>query len=324
MSGRVIVVGSVNVDLVVRAPRLPAPGETVIGGTFERHHGGKGGNQAVAASRLGVRTAFVGAVGDDDFGSAARTALEHEGVDVAALRTVHGQPTGVALVLVDDAGENLISVASGANAALEPADVRKALASLRLARGDVLLVSSEIPRPSVREALRGARATGALGILNPAPAPGLDRGIFGMSDVLTPNRAELASLVTEEGDRTGRPFAADYDPVRAAEGLLATSAEGAGVGLAVVLTLGRAGGLLVRVDGPALDLPAPAVSSVDATGAGDAFNGALAAGLAEGRTLPDAARRAIQAASLSTTIAGAREGMPSAEQLKAFARRAHN
>jgi len=172
----------------------------------------------------------------------------------------------------------------------------------------------------VREALRGVRTIGALGILNPAPAPGLDRAIFGMSDVLTPNRAELASLVNEEGDRTGRPFAADYDPVRAAKGLLATSAEGAGVGLAVVVTLGRAGGLLVPVDGPALDLPAPAVSSVDATGAGDAFNGALAAGLAEGRTLPGAARRAIQAASLSTTIAGAREGMPSAEQLMAFAR----
>src|SRR6478735_2456394 len=140
MSGRVIVVGSVNVDLVVTTERLPGPGETVVGGRFARHHGGKGGNQAVAAARLGATTAFVGAVGDDAFGGAARAALEDEGIDVGGLLTLPAEPTGVALILVDAAGENSIAVAGGANAALDSVQVRVALKRLVLTAADVVLV----------------------------------------------------------------------------------------------------------------------------------------------------------------------------------------
>src|SRR6187402_879483 len=143
MSGRVIVVGSVNVDLVAHADHLPAPGETVTGATFSDHDGGKGANQAVAAARLGAATAFVGAVGRDAFGMRARAALDHEGIDLTGLRTVDGL-TGVALILVDAHGENMISVASGANAALTAANVTECLEALAPAKGDVLLVGHEI------------------------------------------------------------------------------------------------------------------------------------------------------------------------------------
>ena len=148
MTGRVIVVGSVNVDLVATVDHLPAPGETVTGGRFAQHHGGKGGNQAVAAARLGAATSFVGAVGADDYGTAARAALEAEGVDVTELRTLPDQATGVALILVDARGENCIAVAGGANAALEPGHVRESLERLRPAAGDVVLVGHEIPTDS--------------------------------------------------------------------------------------------------------------------------------------------------------------------------------
>ncbi len=151
--GRVIVVGSVNMDLVVVADRLPAPGETVIGGRFSQHHGGKGGNQAVAAARLGASTAMIGAVGADAFGREARAALEAEGVDLGSLATVADEATGVALILVDGAGENAISVASGANGGVTPELVRAALGSLAPSRGDVILVGHEVPTASAHEAL---------------------------------------------------------------------------------------------------------------------------------------------------------------------------
>ena len=203
MAGRVIVVGSVNEDLVVSTERLPAPGETVIGGRFAQHHGGKGGNQAVAAARLGARTFFIGAVGDDAFGRAARAALEAEGVDVAGLFTLPDEATGVALIVVDEAGENSIAVASGANAALDSVQVRAALKKLDLKRADVVLVGHEIRTGATHEALRVARIAKATTILNPAPAHGLERPTLELADVLTPNEGELATLV---GGR-GRPSA---------------------------------------------------------------------------------------------------------------------
>jgi ribokinase len=314
-TGRVIVVGSVNVDLVVRSERLPGPGETVTGGTFARHHGGKGGNQAVAAARLGAPTAFVGAVGDDPFGTEARAALEAEGVALAGLQVIAGEATGVALILVDGRGENLISVASGANGALRPAHVAAALGALALSAADVVLVSHEIPTPAAREALRLGRAAGARTVLNPAPAGGLDRRTFGQVDVLTPNRTELGQLVSAEARRVGRPGPPADRPERAARTLLDASSEGAGAG-AVLVTLGAAGALLVTAGEPAVELPAPVVRAVDTVGAGDAFNGALAAALAHGRSLEDAARAAVAAGSLATLQAGAREGMPTAAELE--------
>jgi ribokinase len=302
VSGRVIVVGSVNIDLVVAVAELPGPGETVIGGRFAQHHGGKGGNQAVAAARLGVETAFVGAVGGDAFGLEARAALEAEGIDLRGLVTQPDDVTGVALILVGDGGENSIAVASGANASLTIAHVRSALDALTLRPDDVLLVGHEIPTAVTREALRLGRRARATTVLNPAPATDLGPRILAMADVLTPNRGELAVLAGNGGPSAGPAAAAVLagDETRA-----------------ILVSLGADGALLVRSTGT-IPLPAPNVEAIDTVGAGDTLNGALAAGLATGLALPDAARRAVAAASLAVTRAGAREGMPTAAELQAF------
>jgi ribokinase len=315
MSGRVLVVGSVNVDLVVQVTRLPQPGETVLGGTFSRFHGGKGGNQAVAAARLGVPVMLVAALGDDAFGTEAHAALAREGIGTDVLVTLESTATGVALILVDPRAENLIAVAPGANAGLTPAHVRAAISRLAPHRGDVVLVTHEIPTASAREALRLGREGGAWTVLNPAPADGLDRSVTGLADVLTPNRGELARLVADDARRAGRPTSGAEDPVAGARMLLEASAEGPGVGTAILVSLSSAGAVLVTRDRPPLDIPAPKVNAVDATGAGDALNGALAAALATGSDLAEASRRAVVAASLSVTRAGAREGMLAAKEL---------
>jgi ribokinase len=317
MSGRVLVVGSVNVDLVVRAARLPEPGETVLGGTFDRFHGGKGGNQAVAASRLGAAVSLVAALGDDDFGDEAAEALQRQGVSTTAVARLGGTPTGVALILVDAKGENLIAVAPGANAAVSDAQVTAALESLGPAPGDVVLVVHEIPTPAARAALRVGRERGATTVFNPAPVNGLDRSVLSLADVLTPNRGELARLAADDARHTGRTMTGALDAVRMAGALLDTTSEGPGVGDAVLVSLGATGALLVRRDAPAVDIPSPSVTAVDATGAGDTLNGALAAGLAAGMDLEAAARRAVVAASLSVTRPGAREGMPTMDELEA-------
>jgi ribokinase len=308
VSDRVVVVGSVNVDLVIRSQRLPARGETVTGGTFERHHGGKGGNQAVAVARLGMRTAFVGAVGADGFGREAGGALADEGVDISGLRTVTEARTGVALILVDGAGENLISVASGANARVSPELVRGTLAHLGRLDGDVVLVSREIPPVSVVAALEAARTAGARTILNPAPATALDPSELGLADVVTPNRVELAACAAAlPGGRV------PSDIEGQARRLLDM-----GVGEAVVVTMGAEGALVVpAAGGPSVSVPAFPVRAVDATGAGDAFAGALAAAMVEGRPIIEAVRRAVVAAGLSTRRHGAREGMPTLAELEA-------
>ncbi len=301
MSGRVIVVGSVNVDLVVTTERLPAAGETVIGGRFARHHGGKGGNQAVAAARLGARTFFIGAVGDDAFGADARAALAAEGVDVEGLLINPIEPTGVALIVVDADGENSIAVAGGANAALDSVEVRAALKRLALTRDDVVLVGHEIRTGATHEAVRLARIAGATAILNPAPAAGLSRPTLDLAQILTPNEGELAALSGGEGSPSAR-----------AKRLLGSEPGGR----AVLVSLGRKGALLVE-GRRARAIPSPRVDVVDTVGAGDTLNGALAAGLAAGLGLAEAARRAVVAASLAVARAGAREGMPTAAELEA-------
>ncbi len=300
MCGRVIVVGSVNVDLVVAVERLPGPGETVVGGRFAQHHGGKGGNQAAAAARLGAPTAFVGAVGGDSLGDGARNALASEGIDLRGLVRLDGEPTGVALILVDAHGENSIAVAGGANAALRPDHVREALAVLQPRAGDVVLVGHEIQTAVTREALRIGRDVGATTILNPAPAGGLDPVTLALADIVTPNRGELAVLAGDAGS-----------PAEAARALRDRHAL-----RAVLVSLGRDGALLVEPGG-SVTLPVATVQVVDSIGAGDALNGALAAGLAAGLPLAEAAPRAVFAASLAVTRAGAREGMPRLEELQA-------
>jgi ribokinase len=310
---RVIVVGSVNIDLVVAADRLPAAGETVTGGAFARHHGGKGGNQAVAASRLGAAVSLIGAVGDDAFGADARAALEADGVDTTHLATAT-TPTGVALIVVAR-GDNIIAVAPGANQRVTAEAVHSALESLAVTAGDVVLVSHEIPTTAAAKALRSARSAGAAAILNPAPADGLDRAVLALADVITPNRAEVAALANADAKRAGR-YRAPLDGVTAARSLVAASPEGEGPA-AILVSLGAAGAVLVRAGHPDVEIAAPRLDAVDSTGAGDALNGALAAALADGKQLELAAREAVAAASLSVTRAGAREGMPAREELEA-------
>jgi ribokinase len=291
-----VVLGAVNVDLVVRGVPLPRPGETVLGGSFERHHGGKGGNQAVAATRAlrggpaDGAVGFLGAVGDDPMGAEALEALRNEGVDVSHVSVVPQTATGVALIVVDDRGENQIAVAPGANATLTSGVVEAGLEGF--GPGSVLLVSLEVPMEVVRRAAERARELGGTVVLNPAPAAEEARALLDVADIITPNERELSVLAHDtESIRTAHP------------------------GLRVVLTLGERG---AEIDG-FIAVPAPRVRAVDTTGAGDTVNGVLAAGLLEGRPLEEAARRAVSAASASVTRAGAREGMPLREEIDASA-----
>lgn len=290
---RVVVVGSVNVDLVVSVRRLPRAGETVAGGTFARHGGGKGANQAVAAARLGAEVAFVGAVGVDEMGEEALAELGREGVDTSHVGRLDGVATGVAAIVVDAVGENQIAVASGANAAIDAGAVERALASLLAPAGGrppgVVLLSNEVPEAVVAAAIDRARAAGWGVVFNPAPARPLRTSLDGV--VLTPNADEAREL-------------AGVGDVEAAARALAGR-----TGAPVLVTLGGEGALLLDA-GDAQRLPAPPVSVVDTTGAGDTVNGALAAELAAGRPFADAVRFALAAAGLSTTAAGARTGMP--------------
>ena len=277
MSGRVIVVGSVNIDLVARVPHLPRPGETVTGGSYERHQGGKGGNQAVAASRLRRPTLFIGAVGDDTFEQEARRALSAERVDVSMVASLPGQPTGVALILVDAAGENEIAVIPGANGAIETGYVRDCLARLGRLVGDVLLVCNEVPLHVVREALVCGYAAGATTILNPAPAIGIDRSIFGLADIVTPNRNELATLLQAEAGRAGRRTDGATDTSVRARPLLSRGPDSPGVRKAVIVTLGAAGvAVLERVDSGLDGVIATRPESRDLAAAGEAAMTAVA------------------------------------------------
>ncbi|HEX5621091.1 MAG TPA: PfkB family carbohydrate kinase, partial [Solirubrobacteraceae bacterium] len=292
-SGAVVVVGSVNADLVVTVRQLPRAGETVSGGTFARHGGGKGANQAVAAARAGARVAFVGAVGADDLGDEALRELEAEGIDVSAVQRLDDVATGVAVIVVDERGENQIAVASGANAALTGEAVAAALAPLLAggsaadslgvdgaARG-VVLLGHEVRPEAVAAGAAAARAAGWQAILNPAPARELIDELEGV--ILTPNADEARRLSGES------------DVNAAAQALHArTNAP-------VLITLGADGALLDEER-----FPVPSVEVVDTTGAGDAVNGALAARLAAGEPLRDAVAFALAAASLSTRSPGAR------------------
>lgn len=302
-TGRVVVVGSINVDLVVRVPALPGPGETVVGGTFERHGGGKSANQAVAAARAGAATAFVGAVGADEAGRIAVAELAAEGIDVFHVAVLEDAATGIANIVVGPAGENQIAVASGANGRLGAGHVTAALGpgGLAVTGTDVILVGFEVPDEAVLAAAEAARDAGATLIVNPAPAREIDDRLYRLRPILTPNEGEAARM-TGAADAT-----AVHDPAAAGTTLAART------GAAVIVTLGADGALLVVPGGDPVRLPAHPVTPVDTTGAGDAFNGTLAAELAGGMPLVHAARRAIVAAGLATELPGARTGPTRAE-----------
>lgn len=281
---RLAVLGAINVDLVISGAPLPGPGETVTGGTFARHQGGKGGNQAVAAARVladGGDVAMLAAVGDDDLGVAARDALREERVRTDHVRVRPGAPTGVALIAVGPVGENQISVAPGANDTIEPQDVVDALETFK---PHVLLASLEVPEEAVRTALEWCLEHDVPTVLNPAPAHAWSPGVVALATYVTPNEHELPTL-------------GNIPP-----------------GVVVVETRGAEGAVIHR--GTATEhVPAPPVQAADTTGAGDCFNGVLAARLSEGRDLIDAVRDGVVAAALSVEVAGAREGMPGADAI---------
>jgi ribokinase len=291
---RVLVVGSANVDFTVALARLPRPGETVSEGTLLVARGGKGANQAVAARRLGAEVRLIGCVGDDPSGREVRAALAGEGIGVDALATVAGPATGTALIVVDRDGRNQIAVAPGANRALTAADVERRQADFAWA--EVVVCSLEVPLEAVRRALEIARTHAATTIVNPAPFPDAGIDFLSLADYVTPNETEAARLAGLE--------VAGLDGARTAAA--AVRARGAGT---AVLTLGNAG---VLADGPdgVVHAPAFTVTAVDTTGAGDAFNGALAVALGERRPLVEALRFANAAAALACTRRGAQPAMP--------------
>jgi len=278
------VLGAINVDLVVSDAPLPHAGETVTGGRFAQHHGGKGGNQAVAAARaLGDagRVVMIGAVGNDQLGVAALEALRVEDVQTDRVSVTPDEPTGVALIAVGRDGENQISVAPGANRALTSAHIVDALERLE---PDLLLVSMEVPEAAVRAAVEWSADRGVAVVLNPAPWQPWVADLLELATYVTPNEVESGQM---------RPIP----------------------GHVVVVETRGADGVVVREGGAERTIAAPRVEAVDTTGAGDCFNGVFAARIAKGRTVDDAATDAVVAAALSVATPGAREGMPDAEAI---------
>ncbi len=300
---KILVIGSSNTDLVAKASHLPKPGETVLGGGFSVNPGGKGANQAVAAARLGGEVTFLCKLGEDDFGRQAEQLFRRERMDTRYVLKTPEHPSGVALIFVDEAAENSIVVASGANMALSPADVD------RIGRFEdygVVVTQLESPLETVFHAAEKTHAAGNIFILNPAPAMDLPEEIFPLVGIFTPNE-------TEAGRYTGIEVKDEASAVEAAKILRAKGVR------KVIITLGVKGSLVFS-DTVCRVVPAYRVKAVDTTAAGDVFNGALAVRLAEGASLPDAARFATAAAAISVTRMGAQPSVPTRAETDDFLR----
>jgi ribokinase len=298
----ILVVGSANMDLVVITRRFPAPGETVFGNEFGMYPGGKGANQAVCAAKLGGRVSFIGKIGDDIFGGKLSRGMRSDGVRLNHLLVDGNRPTGTALISVDGKGQNEIVVVPGSNMKLLPGDIRRARAAF--GGVSVLLLQLEIPPATVAEAAALARSRGVTVILNPAPARRLPRMLLACVDYLTPNETELHQL-------SGMPASGIPATELAARVLLEQGVKG------VVVTLGARGCLYVDRTFTRL-FPAPRVKALDTTGAGDAFNGALAFAIAEGKPVTEAIPFANAVAALSVTRLGAQCSMPTMRELRSF------
>jgi ribokinase len=302
MDTAIVVVGSLNMDVVCRVARAPAAGETVLGEAVSFVPGGKGANQAVAAARLGGRVRMVGCVGGDDFGARLRAGLAREGIDVTHVGVDADATSGVAMILVEAGGQNRITVAPGANARLTPAQVEAAAGGWP--RGGILLLQLETPLPTVEAAIAAARRAGTTVILNPAPAQPLPDAWWPHLDILLPNESEAALLA-------GLPV---RDAAAASEAARLLRRRGA---RCVLVTLAERGVLIVDDAGERM-LPAPRVVAVDTTAAGDTFTGALAVALAEGASLDAAALFAVRAAALSVTRPGAQTSIPHRAEVEAI------
>jgi ribokinase len=295
----VVVFGSINLDLVTRVERFPAPGETLSGSEFATHAGGKGGNQALAAARAGAKVQMYGAVGRDTFAGPATALLDAGGVDLRGIAKVDA-PTGCATILVDAKGENSIVVVAGANARVDA----QAVPDSALAGDALLVLQQEVPAEANATLIARARSLGARILLNAAPARALTRELLRQIDVLIVNESEAAALAATLGCPTL--------PEAFASAVTSQFAE-----LTVIVTLGAAG-VLCRVRGESLHIAAPDVNVVDTTGAGDAFVGALAAGLDSGAALADALRLAVAAGSLACTMHGAQSALPDRTRIDAL------
>ncbi len=298
---RIIVVGSANTDMVVKVPHLLQPGETLLGSQFVMARGGKGANQAVAARRLGADVTFIARLGRDNFGHASADAYREEGIDTAFIAWDDEAPSGVALIMVSDAAENIIAVVPGANGRLSPGDIQAA--EQAFIGANCMLLQLEIPQETVEAAAGLAKAHGVRVILNPAPAVQLPRSILDAVDVITPNENEAAILLGEE-----------FNP-QDEQGFIQMSQK-----LAVpvlVVTLGRRGARFVEGK-KVTTVPSFPVKPVDTTAAGDAFNGALAVALGRGEGLEGAVRFANAVGALSTTRLGAQPSLPSAAEVDEF------
>jgi len=294
MTNKIIVAGSMNMDMVVKTSHIPQPGETVLGGTFFMNPGGKGANQAVAVARLGGDVVFVAKIGDDIFGRQSSQLFDEEGVDTGGILSDEGSSSGIALITVDAVGENSIVVAPGANAKLEPTDVEAALK--KYPEGKILLIQLEIPMHTVEFAARYAGSKGIMVILNPAPANVHVSKLFHLIDIITPNVNEAEML-------TGIKINNIDDAKKAAQFMHNLGVKH------VIITLGKQGAVILENE-KFHHIPAPEVETVDTTAAGDVFNGALAVALAEGKDLVDATTFACSAASIAVTRLGAQSSIP--------------
>lgn len=299
---KIVVVGSSNTDMIIKTPRIPRPGETVLGSEFFMAAGGKGANQAVAAARAGGDVVFIARVGDDMFGKNAVDGFIHDRINVEYVFRDKDTPSGMALIVVDEEGDNSIAVASGANIRLSIGDIERAKPAITSA--DILLLQLETHLETVKAALRMASSAGVRVILNPAPAQSLSNDILRRISVLTPNETEAEVL-------TGFSVIKKSDVAKAAEALLSKGVQ------AVLITIG-AQGVYVATSKEKEFVPAFKVKVVDTTAAGDAFNGALAVALAENVPIIDAVRFASAAGAIATTKMGAQPSLPSRAEIESF------
>jgi ribokinase len=298
----IVVVGSSNTDMIIQLARIPKPGETILGGEFTSAAGGKGANQAVGAARAGGSVTFIARVGEDIFGEQAIAGFRKDGINVKFVIADKTAPSGVALIFVAKDGENSIAVASGANAKLTPADVKRAAKVIRAAA--VLVAQLETPLETVQAAAEIAAKAGVKFILNPAPARPLPDALLKLVSILTPNETEAEIL-------TGIKVNDEATAAKAADNLLARGVQ------TVILTLGSRGAFIADASRKQL-VRGFKVKAVDTTAAGDTFNGALAVAVAEGQPLPTAVRFANAAAAISVTRLGAQPSAPTRREIEAF------
>ena len=290
----VVVIGSLNMDLVMRTPRVPVGGETLHGHEFSTLPGGKGANQAVACARLGAKVAMIGQVGNDGFGTTLRDGLAADGIDTSGVLQTSAVGTGVAMILVEDIGQNRIVLAAGANGALTPADIDAHAA--RIGGAAMLVLQLEVPMPVVQRAIGIAHAAGVPVLLNPGPASPLPEAVWSQIDILVPNESEATLLSgVEVSDATSAYAAAKVFRQRGVK--------------CVLITLG-ANGVAVSDDAGERHLPAHVVKAVDTTAAGDTFIGGFSAGLVEGLAMDDAVALGQRASALCVTRHGAQPSIP--------------